>query len=132
MLAVLTALSLPAFASYLRATAVTGAAREMRTALRRARQLAITGRQPICVRLVPPAGYEYRGGGCSGAPLALAGATASGMFALGNDVVLSNAGPDLVFTATGGAAPAGQLTLQGAGGDTRTVTVSPAGRIVSP
>jgi Tfp pilus assembly protein FimT len=129
---VLTALSLPAFASYLRATAVSGAAREMRTALRRARQLAITRRQPVCVRVVPPSGYAYLAGGCAGTPLALAGTTASGAFRLATDVVLSNAGPDLVFTATGGAAPAGQLTLRGTAGDTRTVTVSPAGRIVSP
>ncbi|MBI3635619.1 MAG: GspH/FimT family pseudopilin [Candidatus Rokubacteria bacterium] len=132
VVAILGALTIPVMGAYFRSATVAGAAQEMRSALRRARQLAITGRQTICVHVATPAQYELRAGGCANAPLQLPGANATGAFALANGVRLSNAGPDVAFTATGAAAPGGQFVVNGAAGERRTVTVSPTGRIVTP
>lgn len=132
VVAMLGAFAVPALVDYLRAATIAGAAQEMRSALRRARQLAITGRQTVCLHVVPPAQYELRGGGCANPPLRLPGANAAGAFALANGVTLSNAGPDVAFTMTGAATPGGQLVVHGVAGERRTVTVSPTGRIVTP
>ncbi len=132
VVAVLSTLAIPALAGYLRTATVVAGAQEVRSALRRARQLAITGRQAVCVHVVPPAAYQLRAGSCGNPPLALSGSDAAGAFHLANGVGLSNSGPDVLFTSTGAAAPGGQFVVRGPNNERRTVTVSPTGRIVTP
>ena len=136
IIAILTAMSIPLFTTYLQSSTVRAGAQEMRTGLNWARQLAITLRQSICVQPVGGTGYQFRQTTCAGAvvpPASVPGADATGTVRLQNNVVLTvsqgNVAP--VFTPLGGA-QAGQLTVTGPSGNSLTVTVSPAGRITTP
>ena len=59
IIAILSTMTIPYMVTYLRSSTVTAGAQEMRTAMHRARQLAITLRQPICVQPVANA-YQFR------------------------------------------------------------------------
>ena len=136
VIAILAAIAIPSFVTYLQSSTVRAGAQEMRTGLNQAKQLAITTRQNICVQPVGN-GYQFRQNTCAGpvvpATLAL-GADGTGTFRLQNNVVVTvspgNVAP--VFTPLGAAAPAGQLTVTGPAGNALTVTVSVAGRITTP
>lgn len=137
VIAILSAVAIPLFMTYLRSSNVSAGAQEMRTAMNRAKQLAITQRQPICVQPFGGNGYQFRQNTCLGAlvPAATApGADATGTFRLANDVTVTvsagNVAP--VFTPLGGATPAGQLRVTGRAGNFLTVTVSGTGRITTP
>ncbi len=143
VIAILSAVAIPLFITYMQSSNVRAGAQEIRTAMNRAKQLAITQRQPICVCAPPtcvPAvgnGYQFRQNTCAGAlvPAATApGADSTGTFRLQNNVVVTvspgNVAP--VFTPLGGAAPGGQLRVTGRAGNFLTVTVSGAGRIATP
>ncbi len=56
----------------------------MRTALLKAKQLAITRRQNICVQpvIVPVNGYQFRQNNCCGAPIVMPGTDATGTLRL--------------------------------------------------
>lgn len=137
VIAVLTALAIPLFITYLQSSSVRAGAQEMRTALNRGKQLAITLRQNICVQPVGGNGFQFLQNTCLGAlvPATTApGSDATGTFRLQNNVVVAvspgNVAP--VFTPLGGAAPGGQLRVTGPAGNFLTVTVSGAGRITTP
>ena len=143
VIAILSAVAIPLFITYLQSSNVRGGAQEMRTAMNRAKQLAITLRQPICVCAPPTCplavgnGYQFRLNTCGGAlvPAATAsGSDATGTFRLGSNVQVTvspgNVAP--VFTPLGGAAPAGQLRVTGPTGAFLTVTVSGGGRVTTP
>ena len=145
VIAILSAVAIPLFMTYLRSSNVSAGAQEIRTAMNRAKQLAITQRQPICVCAPPicvPAvgnGYQFRQNTCVplGAlvPAATApGSDSTGTFRLANNVTVTvspgNVAP--VFTPLGGATPGGQLRVTGRAGNFLTVTVSGAGRITTP
>ncbi|MGH7262355.1 MAG: GspH/FimT family pseudopilin [Candidatus Rokuibacteriota bacterium] len=143
VIAILSAVAIPLFITYLQSSNVRGGAQEMRTAMNRAKQLAITLRQPICVQPVGN-GYQFRQNTC--VPLGAniltnpinvalrAGADATDTFRLANNVQVTvspgNVAP--VFTPLGGAAPAGQLRVTGPTGAFLTVTVSGGGRVTTP
>ena len=147
VIAILSAVAIPLFITYLQSSNVRGGAQEMRTAMNRAKQLAITLRQPICVCAPPTCplavgnGYQFRQNTCGGPALVPAainnpvpGADSNGTFRLGSNVQVTvspgNVAP--VFTPLGGAAPAGQLRVTGPTGAFLTVTVSGAGRVTTP
>ena len=135
IIAILSTMTIPFMVTYLRSSTVTAGAQEMRTAMHRARQLAITLRQPICVQPVANA-YQFRQITCAGAVVSASdapGADATGTFRLQNNVVVAvssgNTAP--VFNPLGGAAT-GQLTVTGPTGNFLTVTVSGSGRVSTP
>lgn len=134
VIGILTAVSAPLFAGYLKSATVTAGAQELRTALNGARQLAITLRQPICLQPTGGSAYQFRKTTCAGTPVSATeapGADATQTFRLQNNVVLTvNTAP--VFSPLGGATPAGQFTVTGPTGNALTVTVSSAGRITTP
>ena len=137
VIAILSAVAIPLFITYLQSSNVRGGAQEMRTAMNRAKQLAITLRQPICVQPVGGNGFQFRQNTCLGAlvPATTApGSDATGTFRLANNVQVTvspgNVAP--VFTPLGGAAPAGQLRVTGPTGAFLTVTVSGGGRVTTP
>ena len=134
--AILAAISIPLFATYLQSSTVKAGAQEMRTALNWAKQLAIRLRQPICVQPVGN-GYQFLQNTCAGLPVPPAtapGADGGGTFRLQNNVAVTvspgNVAP--VFTPLGAAAPGGQLRVTGPSGNFLTVTVTPAGQITTP
>ncbi len=140
---ILAAMSIPLFASYSRSATVRAGAQEMRTALNRGKQLAITLRQNICVWPVAN-GYQYRQNTCGAVPGPLLpvagvgitnpvlGADGTGTFRLQNNVVVTVNTAAPIFTPLGNASQAGQLRVTGPSGDVLFVTVSAAGRITTP
>lgn len=126
--AIITIVAMPSLLTYWRSATTRAAAQELAAGLNRARQLAISQNQSICVE-VGGAQYRYRIGGCAGAIWAGSGAKATGYFALANNVtVTSNANP--VFDYLGAATPAATFTVTNpVGGGTRTVAVSASGRV---
>ena len=135
---ILAAMSIPLFASYMRSSTVRAGAQEMRTALNRGKQLAITLRQNICVQPVGN-GYRYLQNTCGGPPLLpvavnnpVAGADGTGTFRLQNSVVVTVNTAAPIFTPLGNASQAGQLRVTGPSGNFLTVTISAAGRVTTP
>ena len=137
IIAILSTMTIPYIVTYLRSSTATAGAQEMRTAMHRARQLAITLRQPICVQPVANAYQFRRKTTCLAVDVVLPtdapGADATGTFRLQNNVVVavSSGNQAPVFTPLGGAT-AGQLTVTGPTGSFLTVTVSGSGRISTP
>ena len=125
---VIAAASLPTLVTYWRSATTRAAAQELASGLNRARQLAISQNQSICVQ-VTESKYRYLVGGCSGSAWTGPGATSTGFFPMTNNVtVSSNANP--VFDYLGAAAPAATFTVTNPnGGGTRTVAVSATGRV---
>ena len=68
VLGILASMALPQLISYLTVATSTAGLQEMRVALGRAKQLAITSRQNICVTVTAgsPPTYQFRQGNCGG------------------------------------------------------------------
>lgn len=132
--AIVLAIAAPQFLSYYGSATSTAGVQEMRSALYRAKQLAITIRQNICVVVIPgptPA-YQFRQGDCAGVPWVGPGTDGAGNLTLQNGVGLSNGAGNPIFTPLATVSQGGTLTVTGQNGVTRTVTVTPAGRITVP
>jgi prepilin-type N-terminal cleavage/methylation domain-containing protein len=135
VLGILTSMALPQLLSYLRVATSNAGRDEMRGALGRAKQLAITRRQNICVAVSAgsPPTYQFRQGNCDGPAWIGPGSNAAGNFTLASAVVLANGGANPIFTPLGTAAQAGRLSVAPhSGGSPQTVTVTTAGRITVP
>lgn len=132
---ILASMALPQLLSYLRVATSNSGRQEMRVALGRAKQLAITSRQNICVAVTvgfPPT-YQFRQGNCGGPAWFGPGSTAAGNFKLASAVTLTNGGANPIFTPLGTAVQAGTLSVTPhSGGSAQTVTVTTAGRITVP
>lgn len=136
------AAGIPYFLVYLRNAVLTGGVQEVRDALTRAKQLAITTRQCICVEVASDTTYRFRQGAaaapcavavCNGTAWTGVGTDASGYLRLENRVRISNGGVSPIFTLFGTAPPGPAIfTVTAPSGATRTVTVTGGGRISSP
>jgi Tfp pilus assembly protein FimT len=125
---IIAATSVPWLITYWRSATTRAAAQELAAGLNRARQMAISQNQSVCVEVVG-AQYRYRLGGCAGAIWTGLGTPANGLFTLANNVAVgSNANP--VFDYLGAAVPAATFTVTNPqGGPTLNVVVSGAGRV---
>lgn len=136
VLGTLTSMALPQLLSYLRVATSNAGRDEMRAALGRAKQLAITSRtQNICVAVTSgfPPTYQFRQGNCAGPAWIGPGSNAAGNFTLASAVTLANGGAGPIFTPLGTAVQAGTLSVTPhSGGSVQTVTVTTAGRITVP
>jgi len=135
VLGILASTALPQLINYLTVATIKAGTQEMRVALARAKQLAITTRQNICVAVTvsfPPT-YQFRQGNCGGPAWLGPGSNAAGNFTLESTLVLANGGANPIFTPLGTAAQAGTLSVTPySGGTSQTVTVTTAGRITVP
>jgi len=133
LIGMVVAIAMPTMRNALQAMRSRGAVAEMKTGLYRAKQLAITTRQNICVQAAG-GGYRFLQGGCAGAAWIGAGTSAAGNLVLNNNVAISNGGNAPVFTPLGAVTNGANstFTLTPPAGSTLTVTVTPAGRITSP
>lgn len=135
VLGIFASMATPQLLSYLRVATSNAGRDEMREALGRAKQLAITSRQNICVAVTvgfPPT-YQFRRGSCGGPAWLGPDSNAAGNFKLASPVTLANGGASPIFTPLGTAAQAGTLSVTPrSGGSTQTVTVTTAGRIRVP
>jgi type II secretion system protein H len=128
IIGVVMATSVPWMLTYSQSATLKAGAEEMAAGLNRARQLAISQNQNVCVE-VTAAKYRFRVGSCGAGVWTGTGTGADGFFALANRVtVASNANP--VFDYLGAANPGATLTVTNPeGGATLGVVVSPAGRV---
>jgi type II secretion system protein H len=133
IIGLLAATSVPWMITYWRSATLKAGAEELAAGLNRARQLAISQAQRVCVEVVNNR-YRYRvtpagGNACTAAPWREAGNDAAGFFGLANNLGLTtNVNP--VFDYLGAANPGATLTVTNPqGGATLTVAVSVAGRV---
>jgi prepilin-type N-terminal cleavage/methylation domain-containing protein len=133
VIAILVSLAMPTAVGYVTAARVRWGAREVQNGLTRARLLAVSTRQSICIDLAAGGiGYLLRQGGCAGTAWIGSGTNGAGVFAVSNTVTLANTGTRPVFTPFGTASQTGTLTVTVTGGQPVTVTVRPSGNVTSP
>lgn len=128
IIGVLTAAYIPSLVTYMRAATLKAGAEELAAGLNRARQLAISQNQRICVEVIGNR-YRYWVNGCGGTALTGPGSDQTGLFRLANNIgVTSNVNP--VFDYLGAANPGATLTVTNPqDGASLTVAVSVAGRV---
>ena len=124
-------IAVPWMLSYLPGASVTYAARELQGGLNRAKLLAVTTRQAVCVQ--PNAGgYQFfQNTTCTGTPWSGTGTDGNGLFRLSNNVTVS-AASNPIFNQFGVAIQTGTFTVTGGTGLTRTVSVEASGRVTIP
>jgi type II secretion system protein H len=110
VIGIVSVLATPAFISYSQAARLKGGAQELATILNQARQLAITRNSTSCVK---QSGQKVRlmVGGCSGTTWTGAGTDSGGWMNLTEDVRVSAATAEVVFTHLGTASTAGTYTV---------------------
>lgn len=137
VIGILAAIVLVAAATYLPGLQVRWAARELQSTLNRAKMLAVTTRQFVCV---DPAGggVRFRTGPTqatvcnAGAIWTGTGTDANGIMVASNQTVIAFVGNRAVFTQFGSAGIAGQYSITRAGARITTVTVTAAGQVTIP
>ena len=129
VIGIVSILATPAFISYSQAARLKGGAQELVTLLNQARQLAITRNTTTCVRHNGTKKIRFRTNGCGGT-VWMGPGTDNGWFTLTDDVDISAATADVVFTHLGTASTPGVYTVRNpATGRTLRVTVAMSGRI---
>jgi Tfp pilus assembly protein FimT len=129
VIGIVSILATPAFISYSQAARLKGGAQELATIINQARQVAITRNTTSCV-LQGGNKVRIRIGGCTGTIWTGAGTDASGWFTLTEDVRVSAATANAVFTHLGTASTAATYTvLNPATNRTMSVIVALSGRI---
>jgi Tfp pilus assembly protein FimT len=109
VVALMTAVAMPQFLSYVQSAKVRGAAEQIAAALRRGRQLAVSGNQNVCVQTVATA-LRYRIASCAGPTWTGPGTDSSGNIPAPAGISLSaTASP--VFNYLGSASPAATYTV---------------------
>ena len=127
LVAVLFLAASPSLIGYWRVSTLRAGAEELARAIGHARQLAIALNVRVCVAV---GGGEVRfeapgAGACSGVPL-----KAATSVRLASGLVVTAAGPSVVFTGLGAATPAGSYTVTDpANGLARRVVVGASGRV---
>ena len=128
IISIVSATSVPWLITYWRAATTKAAAQELASGLNSARQLAVAKAQSVCFE-VSGSQYRFRLGGCTGTIWTGPGSSADGLFRLANNIALTtNVNP--VFDYLGAAVPGATLTVTNPQGSlSRTVVVSPSGRV---
>ena len=140
LVGVIAAISAPTFHSYVQGSALKAGAEELAALMNLARSVAIKENTRVCVKRDPGGTNRVQlliGGTNPCAATTFYGAQgrgfdarvdAAGRIALQNDVAVSAATADVVFTALGLAVPGGTYTVR-KGGHTLSVVVAPTGRV---
>jgi prepilin-type N-terminal cleavage/methylation domain-containing protein len=125
-------IAVPFMLSYIPGATVNYAATELQSGLNRAKFLAVSTRQQVCVQ--PAAGgYQFLTGGCAGAVWLGTGTSSTGVFGVSNNVTVAlSAGLNPIFNQFGVAAQTGTFTVTGATGLQQTVTVQASGAVTIP
>jgi type II secretion system protein H len=132
IIGIMGAAAVPWLLSALPGATVTWGAREIQGSLMRAKMLAMSTRQTICVQVVS-GGYQFVQGGCAGTVWTGPGTDSTGTFRPSpNSFTVTNGGASPIFTPFGNASQTGVLTVTAQGGGSRTVTVTASGRVTIP
>ena len=132
IIGIMASAAVPWLLSALPGATVTWGAREIQGGLMRAKMIAISTRQTICVQVVS-GGYQFVQGGCAGTVWTGPGTDSTGTFRPSpSSFTVTNSGTSPIFTPFGNASQAGVLTVTAKGGGSRTVTVTASGRVTIP
>lgn len=128
----LAALGYPSVATYLQAASLRAGAQELATVINGARQLAITRNTNVCV-VLSGNNALYRIGAvnpCAGTAYVGTGTQSDGSMALSNQIQITAASANVVFSPLGAAAPAGTYTVHNpTSGADLSVVVTASGRV---
>lgn len=124
-------IAVPWMLSYIPGATVNYAAREVQGSLNRAKLLAVTTRQSICVQ-ISGTGYRFVQGTCGGTVWTGSGTDGAGVFRVGNNITVTSAGQSPIFSQFGVATQTGTFTVTGGTGLTQTISVLPSGRVTIP
>jgi len=130
LLAIVFASATPFFLSYLWTSTVTAGGQEMSAALNRARQIAVTTRSSICVR-IDGARYRFlRNARCDDRDRWIGlGSDGNGNFRFQSNVRLEGDTDGPVFTPIGSALAEKRIRVIGPRGNSMEIVVDPSGRI---
>lgn len=130
IIGILAVVSVPTLVSYWRAATIKAAAEEMATGLSRARQLAISRNQGVCVEVVGNQ-YRYRLTNCGGAIWNGPGTDPNGLFTLASNVTLTTtSNPVFQYLGDVQLGTEGTFTVTNPlDGQTRSVVVTASGRV---
>ena len=132
VIAIMAFIAVPWMLSYIPGATVNYAAREVQGSLNRAKLMAVTTRQPICVQ-ISGVGYQFVQGSCGGTVWTGTGTDGAGVFRLANNITVSlSAGASPIFTQFGTATQTGAFMVTGGTGLTQTISVLPSGRVTIP
>jgi prepilin-type N-terminal cleavage/methylation domain-containing protein len=133
VIGILAFIGVPFLLTYTSGATIDYGARELQSGLNRAKLMAVTTRQPLCVQ---PAAGGYRffqNSTCTGTPWSGAGTDANGVFNLTNNITVAlAAGANPIFNQFGVAVQTGVLRVSGPTGRTMTVSVQASGRVTIP
>jgi prepilin-type N-terminal cleavage/methylation domain-containing protein len=128
LIALLAIVSVPNLLRYWQTSTLGAAADEFAGVLSRARALAVTQNNTVCVQ-VTGTSVRLLTGGCAGTVWTGTGTNAAGVITLANSMQISG-GPTVVFTGTGGATALANFTVTNPkNGNTRGVAVATTGRV---
>jgi type IV fimbrial biogenesis protein FimT len=129
VIGILTAISVPFFISFLRASTLRAGTEELAAVLGEARQLALKDNTSICVTNNGTA-VQFRVGTCTGTVWTGPSTDAAGFIRLANNIRVGPTTQNVVFTYIGTASTAGTYTVTNPqDGRTLRVTVASSGRI---
>ena len=132
VIGIMASAAVPWLLSALPGATVTWGAREIQGSLMRAKMLAASTRQAICVQVVS-GGYQFVQGGCAGTVWTGPGTDSTGTFRPSpSSFTVTNSGTSPIFTPFGNASQTGVLTVTAKGGGRRTVTVTASGQVTIP
>ena len=132
IIGIMGAAAVPWLLSALPGATVTWGAREIQGSLMRAKMLAMSTRQTICVKVVS-GGYQFVQGGCAGTVWTGPGTDSTGTFRPSpSSFTVTNSGTNPIFTPFGNASQTGALTVTAQGGGSRTVSVTASGQVTIP
>lgn len=135
LLGILAAMSAVAYTSYANAAALRWGATEVQSGLNRAKMLALSTRQNVCVEVAGAgAAYRFRRPDCGLASVVWTGVgtDGNGWMRASTNVTVTNGGAAPIFTPFGTASQAGTVTVTGVQGAPLTVTVNASGRVTIP
>src|SRR5205807_4022867 len=127
IIGIMGAAAVPWLLSALPGATVTWGAREIQGSLMRAKMLAISTRQTMCVQVVS-GGYQFVQGGCAGTVWTGPGTDSTGTFHPSpNSFTVTNSGASPIFTPFCNASKTGVLKITEQGWGRRTLTVKASG-----
>lgn len=129
LIMVLSLVAVPSVLTYWRTSALTSGAEQLAGVMNRARQLAISTNNSVCVQ-VTGTSVRLRTVSCAGTIWTGVGTDSSGVIQIANNLQVSG-GTSAIFTNIGGASTTATYTLTDPKtGRTRTVAVSATGRVI--
>src|SRR3989454_8119838 len=132
LIGAMASIAVPLLLSYLPSATANYAARELQSGLNRAKLMAVTTRQAVCVQPTASGYRFFQNTTCTGTPWSGAGTDANGVFSLANNITVAlAAGSNPIFNQFGVAVQTGTLRVTGQTGSSMTVSVQASGRVRS-